>query len=133
MIKMRHSASTSSLGSEFDAFLFSPVGEDKNGMVLSVLSVLARHDVDPWEQAAKLARLPVETAIQLLASLIAPLHEGEAGELSLSKVSAQLIALLPRQGGTKITTRTREVMASNSRWLLLTVIFVVLVFGASFI
>jgi hypothetical protein len=44
---MRHSASISQLGSKFDAFLFAPVGNDKNEMVLSVLSALARLNVDP--------------------------------------------------------------------------------------
>ena len=42
-------------GSEFNDFLFAPIGEDKNGMLVSVLSGLARSDVDPWQEAAKLA------------------------------------------------------------------------------
>jgi hypothetical protein len=32
--------------SEFDPFLFAPVGEERNGMLLSVLSALARLEVD---------------------------------------------------------------------------------------
>jgi hypothetical protein len=35
---MARSASVSALGSEFDDFLFAPIGEDRNGMLLSVLS-----------------------------------------------------------------------------------------------
>jgi hypothetical protein len=34
-------------------------------MPLSVLSALARLDVDPWQEAAKLARLLEETATQV--------------------------------------------------------------------
>jgi hypothetical protein len=45
-------------------------------MRLSVLSALARAGVDPWEEAAHLARLPGETATQRLASLIAALPNG---------------------------------------------------------
>jgi hypothetical protein len=41
------------LGPEFENFLFAPIGEDSNGMVLSVLSALARLDIDPWQEAAK--------------------------------------------------------------------------------
>ncbi len=47
--------SNAPLGSEFDNFLFAPIGVDKNGMVLSVVSALARLDVDPWEEAEELA------------------------------------------------------------------------------
>ena len=37
--------------SEFDSFLCAPIGEERNGMLLSVLSALARLDVDPWQEA----------------------------------------------------------------------------------
>ena len=47
-------------GSEFNDFLFAPIGEDRNGMSVSVLSGLARTDVDPWKEAASLAQLPGE-------------------------------------------------------------------------
>ena len=76
VVEMTHSVSASHLGSEFDDFLFAPIGEDRNGMLLSVLSALARLDLDPWQEAAKLAGLPGETAIQRLASLIAGLPDG---------------------------------------------------------
>jgi len=36
-------------------------------MLVSVLSGLARSDVDPWQEAATLAELPGETATQRLA------------------------------------------------------------------
>lgn len=39
--KMMHSTSTPPLGSEFDAFLFAPVDNDRNGMQLSVPSAFA--------------------------------------------------------------------------------------------
>jgi len=55
---MSSSASVSVLGTEFDDFLFAPIGEDRNDMPLSVLSALARLDIDPWQEADKLARLP---------------------------------------------------------------------------
>jgi hypothetical protein len=58
-----------SRATEFDAFLFAPIGEKKNGMLLSV-SALARLDRDPWREAAELARMPNETAKQRLTSLI---------------------------------------------------------------
>ena len=57
VIEMPCTASISYLGSEFDDFLFAPIGEERNGMPLSVVSALARSDLDPWQEAAQLARL----------------------------------------------------------------------------
>jgi hypothetical protein len=47
VIEMARPASMSCLGSEFDNFLFAPIVEDKNGVLLSVVSVLGRLDLDP--------------------------------------------------------------------------------------
>jgi hypothetical protein len=81
VIEMTRSASVSRLASEFDNFLFAPIGEDRNEVPLSVLSALARLDVDPWHEAANLARLPKETATQRLASLIAGLPDASWRDL----------------------------------------------------
>jgi hypothetical protein len=93
--QMPHSASAS-LGSEFDDFLFASIGEDRNGMLLSVLSALARLDVDPWHEAAQLARLPGEIAAHRLAALIARLPDGALMRPDPGTIAARLIALLPR-------------------------------------
>jgi hypothetical protein len=62
---MTRSAMTALLGPEFDAFLYAPVDEEGNGVLLSVLSALARLDVDPWREAAELARMPTITVANL--------------------------------------------------------------------
>jgi hypothetical protein len=100
--------SGSFLRSDFDGFLFAPVGEDSgnSGMPLSVLSALARQDVDPWEEAASLACLPSETAIQRLTMLIAALPDGRSTRLDPGAVAARLIALLPHGKGSVIRSRT---------------------------
>jgi hypothetical protein len=72
---MTRCLSLSPLGSKFDAFLFAPIGEDSNGMLLSVVSVLARLGVDPWLDAAELARVPEETAALRLAGFITTLPD----------------------------------------------------------
>ena len=43
------------LGREFDGFLFAPIGEDANGMLLSVISVLGRLNIDPWQEASEIS------------------------------------------------------------------------------
>jgi len=103
---MIHSASLPKLGSEFDAFLFAPVGDDKNGMLLSVLSALARLDIDPWQEAANLARLPGSTAIERLTTLIAALPGRLASRPDAETIAARLIALLPGRAGSIAPSRS---------------------------
>jgi hypothetical protein len=93
---MTNSASALRLGPEFDDFLFAAVGAEKNGMLLSVLSALARLDIDPWQEAAKLAGLPQEAATHRLASLIGELPDEPSPHPDPATVAARLIALLPR-------------------------------------
>jgi hypothetical protein len=93
---MVHSASTYAHGSEFNGFLFAPIGEDRNGMTLSVLSALARLDVDPWQEADRLARLPRAAAAQSLAALVAALPNGPRGCLDSGLIAKRLVGLLPR-------------------------------------
>jgi hypothetical protein len=88
-------APVSRLGSEFDAFLFALIGEDRNGMPLSVVSVLARRDLDPWHEAASLARLPAETAAGKLAALLRAIPDPALKQMNLGATAARLIALLP--------------------------------------
>jgi hypothetical protein len=92
---MTSPASTFKHKPEFDSFLFATVGEDKRGMLLSVVSALARLNVDPWQEAAALTDLPKETATRRLASLIAKLPVEQSGKLDEGTIAARLIALLP--------------------------------------
>jgi hypothetical protein len=96
---MTRTAAVGRLGSEFDDFLFAPVAEEKNGMLLSVVSALARLDLDPWQEAANLAGLPTETATRRLASMIAALPDEPAARREPGKIAARLVALLPRGAG----------------------------------
>jgi len=103
--QMTRCASLSPLGSEFDDFLFAPIGVERNGMLLSVLSALARLDVDPWQEAAKLALLPGETATQRLASLIAALPDGPSAHPDPGTIAARLIVLLPGRAASNTPSR----------------------------
>lgn len=105
MVEMTRSASFSVLGTEFDDFLFAPIGKDRNDMPLSVLSALARLDVDPWQEADKLSQLPGETAIQRLTSLIAALPDWPSMQRDPGTIAARLITLLPRRVRSSIPSR----------------------------
>ena len=92
---MTHAALIPLLGREFDDFLFASIGDDRNGPLLSVVSALARLDVDPWKEAVNLAGMPKEQAMERLTSLLASLPKGATASLSPELVAASLIALLP--------------------------------------
>lgn len=100
------------LGSEFDAFVFAPVDDEKNGMVLSVLSALARLDVDPWQEAAELTRMPRNAANQRLTSLIAALPDAPSTRSQPDTIADRLIELLPRGDISSITSRAKSLGAS---------------------
>ena len=67
---MPHHPSAFGITDKYNDFLFAPIGEQANGMQLSVLSALARMNVDPWEEAARLATMsPGEAEWTLVATL----------------------------------------------------------------
>ena len=123
--------------SEFNDFLFAPIGEDKNGMLVSVLSGLARSDVDPWQEAAKLARLPGETATSELAALIGALPDRAASYPDPRTIAKRLIALLPHSLGANEGSQQAPphsawaVMNSRPWWIY--VVFMCFVLGTQFL
>jgi hypothetical protein len=103
---MQPTGSFSEPGSDFDAFLYAQIGEDSSGLPLSVLSALARMDLDPWKEAGELAALPAEAATRRLASLLGALPDESLGNCDRTNVATRLIALLrlrPRSRQTRPT------------------------------
>jgi len=94
--KEMNAVANARLGAEFESFLYAPIGQDNEGMPLSVLSALARRDVDPWEEAAKLTRLPEEKAVTRLVSLLGASPHAPLSGPDSATVARRLIALLPR-------------------------------------
>ena len=137
---MARAASVSQFRSEFDEFLYAPIDENSNGTLLSVLSALARLDVDPWQEAANLARLSREGAIQRLASLIAEVPGGPPADLNCKTIAARLVALLPSRAYSNTAPRETSPAAGaavNFRAIgyviILNVIFAVLAFGSQYL
>jgi len=95
---MAPAASVLQSASPFDSFLFASVGDDDKGMAVSVLSALTRLNVDPWQEAAKLAKLPRGTASSKLASVLRGLPGVAATTSDPAAIADRLISLLPRPG-----------------------------------
>ena len=80
---------------EFDRFLHAPVGEDRNGSVVTVLSALARLGLDPWTETAELATLGREAARVRLERLLARFRDVPALAGTHGRVARDLSRLLP--------------------------------------
>lgn len=90
VVTMTRPATLDSLGPEFDPFLCASIGADRNGMPLSVMSALARMDIDPWQEAARLTALPQDAATRSLEALLAsrPGAQPQPAQPSASNPSA---------------------------------------------
>jgi hypothetical protein len=129
---MTSSSPVSRLASEFDDFLFAPVTEEQNGMPLSVLSTLARLDLDPWQEAARLAGAPGNIATERLASLITSLPGRPSTLLDSGTTAARLIALLPRRAvsNAALGKTLPGIGTMNNAGVIVFVIFMVLTLAA---
>ena len=82
--------------SAFDDFLFAFIVDEEDGRCLTVVSALARLDLDPWAEAARLSELPKEGAIDELAAIITG-HSGERLQLSDPRsIATRLVSVLPK-------------------------------------
>jgi hypothetical protein len=108
-IVMTPATSVSFFRPEFDAFLYASIGAAKDEMPLSVLSALARLNVDPWEEAAELSELGKIPAAQRLAALISQLPGGRWTQADSRTIADRLIPLLPRRDPSKVALAGKAV------------------------
>jgi hypothetical protein len=94
---MSHSDAFALRNSGLNEFLFAEVGSEMNGSPLTILSVLARLGKDPWTEAARLARQPVFSTIDDLASSISQMPLCPQALIDARTTAARLIMLLPSQ------------------------------------
>jgi hypothetical protein len=82
-------------------------------MPTSVISALARLNIDPWQEAARLSELPKEGAAAALCQLISRLPGDRREQSDTQKITTRLIGLLPlrdpadRGGKEKISGREK--------------------------
>ncbi|MGO9546604.1 MAG: hypothetical protein ACLPPF_17640 [Rhodomicrobium sp.] len=131
MIEMTTSAANSYLTLKFDDFLFARITANGDETPLSVLSVLARLGIDPWEEAARLTQLPRLTAAERLASLIAATPGAPSAYLDAATVSERLISLLPSPPAVTVLPRlesgVRPLIKSQAAIWMILVVFLLLI------
>jgi hypothetical protein len=81
---------------DLDKFLFAAVGDEIDGVPLSVISALTRLGLDPWEEAGRLSSLSGREATEQLARLIAEIPEMSRSPDEAREVAGHLINLLPK-------------------------------------
>jgi len=94
--------SSSNLSPSFNAFLFATVCDGRDEAPISVISALARLDLDPWSEAAVLASMPAAGAAERLSSLLARVADGDAALPDRETTAARLVRLLPKPGRTDV-------------------------------
>ena len=83
------------LGYELNPFLFASIGSKSGRTQMSVMSALLKINSDPWREAADLAKLPREEAVERLSGLLTKAVEPPmtAGDRMNFR---RLVALLPQ-------------------------------------
>jgi hypothetical protein len=81
---------------DFDKFLYSVIREEEGGTSLTVLSLLARHDMDPWEAADQLTRVPWTEAAAQLSLLITTRPSDTTSPQVPDPIAIDLLTKLPR-------------------------------------
>ena len=81
--------------SALNPFLYADTGVQDGKGTLTIVSLFGQRGDDPWDEAARLARLPAGTAVARLAAMIAevPAHPCSLPEATV--VAERLVALLP--------------------------------------
>ena len=124
-----------SLGhSEYNAFLFAAVGEEKVGLPLTVLTALTRLGFDPWREAARLSDLPRETAARAFAVTIAIIPEGNWKASDSEAIATRLVNWLPGRSAQAIPSVEARLIGGKkmksgfATWLVWGVLAVALLF-----
>jgi hypothetical protein len=82
--------------SPFNQFLHAIIREQESGVSLTVLSLLAQNDIDPWEEAERYALLPMAEAAMNLADLMVAAVGIPAEDFEADLIAVRLVVLLPQ-------------------------------------
>ena len=81
---------------DLDKFLFAEVGDETDGMPLSVISALTRLGLDPREEAGRLSSLCHREAVEQLARLLVELPGNSRPLGEAREIARSLVLLLPK-------------------------------------
>ena len=108
---------------DLDDFLFAPMGEERDGIPLSVISALTRLGLDPWDEATRLSSLAKREAVDQLSPMIGRLAGTRWSSSEAREIAIGLIELLPISGSLRGSAEVRrygrrKVPPSKTFWLI---------------
>ena len=114
-----------------EPFLFAEVGDQRSGMGLTVLSLLARLGLDPWAEAARWVTLPKSAATACLAANIARMPLCPQALAEAHATATRLILLLPANNAVPgVTARALpQDFAAMPKWLPMMLLYCALAVG----
>jgi|GEM_PF-2774748 len=81
---------------ELEPFLLAEIGDDRNGLAVTVQSALARLDLDPQTEAVRIYEQSREAAVRSLTDLIETLPEdGSWTKFDARELATDLLTLMP--------------------------------------
>ncbi len=92
----------------FGPFLAASVGEDASGQSVSVLSMLARLDVDPWKEASDLSLMAHAPALLRLDALLARFRDVPDTVQGEEGIGTGLLGHLPKHTPTAQSPATKR-------------------------
>ena len=118
---------------DLDRFLYATVGEEQEGVSLTMISALVRLDLDPWDEAGRLSSLAKPEAGEQLAQTILRLTGTRWPFPEVRRIADGLIELLPtraqmRAAGDGPRAKTSTIMPGKMFWLVC-----LLIAGAAFV
>src|SRR4051812_2839890 len=98
---------------DLDKFLHATVGEEQEGVTLTMISALVRLDLDPWDEASRLSALKKPEAGAQLAETISRLTGTRWTFPEARRLADALVELLPRRAQTHETAQGASTKGST--------------------
>jgi hypothetical protein len=108
--------------STFDPFLFAILIE-RGGLPLTVLSILSRLDLDPWQEAARLSELPKAEAINSFTATIWKSLSPFVTANQANDLASRVIELLPSREPLAAYAMAAETADLSTIWIISAVFF----------
>lgn len=115
------------LGQQFEPLLYAVLYEDGDGMPLTVVSAIARSGVDPWREAARIAKMPKSQALVALAGIIPGRSADDA-----AAIADRLFTLLPPNRASMIAPAV-DAMRQTPQWSALVPAVLILLFALAMV
>jgi hypothetical protein len=98
---------------DLDKFLYAAVGQEQEGVSLTMISALARLDLDPWDEASRLSALEKPEAGAQLTETILRLTGKRWPFPEARRIADGLVELLPNRAQKREAAHASRTKASN--------------------